>query len=90
MARRKGRPFDGDETKKGMCASGKKCAHEYWYRHEGEEADFGTVGGKAGLSGCYATVKHRLGANTLAQNISMIKLLNYGWIWNIIEKQGLL
>mmetsp|Transcript_24533 Transcript_24533/g.38046 ORF Transcript_24533/g.38046 Transcript_24533/m.38046 type:complete len:216 (-) Transcript_24533:332-979(-) len=85
-----GIPFIVDETKTGFGSSGKKWAHEYWYLAKSEAPDFMTFGGKAGLSGFYSTVNHRLSANTVNQNINMIKLLNYGWIWNIIEKQGLL
>lgn len=51
-----------------------------------------TFGGKTGLSGFYSTVQHRLNdeSTSFQQQVDMVKLLNYGQIWNIIGSQDLL
>ena len=75
-----------------MGASGKRWAHEYWYLHDDQAPDFMTFGGKAGLSGFYSTVAHRLNeeATSFQQQVDMVKLLSYGSMWNIIERKNLL
>lgn len=92
LAKDEGIPFIVDETKTGMGASGKNWAHEYWYLLDGKAPDFMTFGGKSGISGFYSTIDHRLGdeASAFHQNVDMVKLLNYGTIWNVIEGKGLL
>ena len=80
-----------DETKTGMGASGKKWAHEYWYL-QGEKPCFVTFGGKSGASGFYTNLEHRLNDEgvSYSQNLDMVKVLNYGQIWETIENQDLL
>jgi len=85
-----GIPFIVDETKTGMGASGKKWAHEYWYLKGEEAPDFITFGGNSGLNGFYSTLNHRLESNEYHQKINMIKLLNFGYLWHVIDRQGLL
>jgi len=74
-----------DETKTGMGSSGKNWAHEYWYLQDAP--DFVTFGGKAGCSGFYTTVAHRLtnedGHHT--QMVDVVNVLRYGQMWKIIE-----
>jgi len=90
MAKDEGIPFIVDETKTGMGASGKNWAHEYWYLNEAP--DYMTFGGKSGLGGFYSTLDYRMNeeATSFQQNIDMIKLLNYGTIWKVIENGDLL
>jgi len=90
IAKAGGIPFIVDETKTGMGASGKNWAHEYWYLKEAP--DYMTFGGKAGISGFYSTYDFRMNdeATSFSQNINMIKLLNYGTIWNVLKKGDIL
>lgn len=81
-----GIPFIVDETKTGMGSSGKKWAHEYWYLSAQEAPDFMTFGGRSGVSGFYSTLNHRLDSNTYHQKINMVKLLNFGWMWHVIDR----
>jgi 4-aminobutyrate aminotransferase / (S)-3-amino-2-methylpropionate transaminase len=92
LAKDEGIPFIVDETKTGMGASGKNWAHEYWYLQDGKAPDFMTFGGKSGISGFYSTLEHRLNeeATSFQQNLDMVKLLNYGTIWKVIEGKDLL
>jgi 4-aminobutyrate aminotransferase/(S)-3-amino-2-methylpropionate transaminase len=92
LAKDEGIPFVVDETKTGMGSSGKNWAHEYWYLHDDKTPDFMTFGGKSGAGGFYSTFDHRLNeeATSFQQNLDMIKLLNYGTIWKVIEGKNLL
>ena len=92
LAKVEGIPFVVDETKTGMGASGKNWAHEYWYLQDGKSPDFMTFGGKSGISGFYSTIDGRLNeeATSFQQNVDMVKLLNYGTIWKVIEGKDLL
>jgi len=94
LAKDEGIPFVVDETKTGMGASGKNWAHEYWYLQDGKAPDFMSFGGKSGISGWYSTNEHRYmlaeKSRAFTQNLDMVKLLNYGTIWKVIEGKGLL
>ena len=94
LAKDEGIPFVVDETKTGMGASGKNWAHEYWYLQDGKAPDYMTFGGKSGISGWYSTNEHRYmlaeKSRAFTQNLDMVKLLNYGTIWKVIEGKGLL
>jgi len=79
-----------DETNTGMGASGKNWAHEYWYLQD--SPDFMIFGGKSGCGGFYSNIAHRLNDldTSYTQVIDMVRVLRYGQMWNIIEKQNLL
>lgn len=82
LAKDEGIPFIVDETKTGLGASGKQWAQDYWYLPEDQAPDFTTFGGKAGISGFFSTIDHRLNdeATSYSQNVNMVDLLRYGQI----------
>ena len=88
FSKENGIPFIVDETKTGMGASGKNWAHQYWYLQN--TPDIMTFGGKSGLSGFYSTVEHRPDSQCCPQNVDMVKVINYGLMWDTISKKNLL
>lgn len=90
FAKAEGIPFIVDETITGLGASGKNWAHQHWFLQPGDEPDYVTFGGKAGIAGFYSNNEHRLddsAAYTLSQNVSVSKLLKYGETWSTIQSQ---
>lgn len=83
-------PFIVDETRTGLGSSGKMWAHEHWNLAQG--ADLVSFGGKTGISGFYSTVDFKLNDLVVSfdQPVDMIKLLNYGVVWQTIQKKNLL
>jgi 4-aminobutyrate aminotransferase/(S)-3-amino-2-methylpropionate transaminase len=82
-----------DETKTGMGSSGKNWAHEHWYLFEGQEPDFVTFGGKAGVAGFFSNKSHKLDdADTAAmlKHVKADKLTAYGNTWETIANENLL
>jgi 4-aminobutyrate aminotransferase/(S)-3-amino-2-methylpropionate transaminase len=94
MAAAEGIPFIVDETKIGIGASGKMWSHEHWYLNstDGGCADIMTFAGKTGISGFYSTTDYRVDPNCTAfeQHVDMIRLLNFGAIWQEIQYRNLL
>ena len=87
LAQQEGIPFIIDETKTGTGQTGKMWGHGHWYLSErdGGAPDLVTFGGKAGISGYYATydIRKQSGA-PIDQTVDMVKLLNFGVTWREI------
>jgi 4-aminobutyrate aminotransferase/(S)-3-amino-2-methylpropionate transaminase len=83
-------PFIVDETRTGLGSSGKMWAHEHWNLSQG--ADLVSFGGKTGISGFYSTIDFKLNdlGVSFDQPVDMIKLLNYGVVWQTIQRKNLL
>jgi hypothetical protein len=73
-----------DETKTGLGSTGKMWAHEHW--NLGQSPDIVSFGGKAGISGFYSTIDYKLNDLGVSydQHVDMIKVLNYGVVWQTI------
>ena len=85
LAKQEGIPMIVDETKSGVGQTGKMWGHEHWYLSErdGGSPDFVTFGGKAGISGYFATAEMSPG-NQVSQAVDMVKLVKFGDTWREI------
>lgn len=95
FAQSEGIPFIVDETKTGLGSSGKYWAHQHWYLSEDSSPDYVTFGGKSGVSGFYATESHKLNDEATSfqgqlDSESMLKVVKFGQIYKIAEKEYLL
>jgi len=93
LAKEHGIPFIVDETKTGVGATGKMWGQDHWYLNENDGgcADIVTFGGRAGISGFYSTAQFKLHPQcaSFAQDVDMVKLLNYEIVWRTIHNRAL-
>lgn len=95
LAKTEGIPFIVDETKSGMGQTGKMWGHELWFLQDrdGGCPDFVTFGGKAGISGFFATYNMRQGyahCGSQEQNLDMSKVLTFGITWRHMQYMNML
>jgi 4-aminobutyrate aminotransferase-like enzyme len=69
--------------------------HEHWYLQDATDGgcpDIVTFGGRAGISGFYSTLQYKLHPHctSFAQDVDMVKLMNYHATWSFINRKRLL
>jgi 4-aminobutyrate aminotransferase/(S)-3-amino-2-methylpropionate transaminase len=92
LAKQEGIPFVVDETRVGFGISGKMWAHEHWYlsaERDGGAPDIVTFGGRAGISGFYASKEFSANGH-FDSNVDMTGVLNYGLTWRAIQDNNYL